>query len=313
MKPASVPSRERQLPDVPANSLQEPLPGLDHSPGEHDHVRIDHVHHVHGADRQIIGRLFHQAVGERVFSLGGVEHVLRGQFLGALLFHEGAQLRRPGVAREGIQRSLHHCRGAAIRLQTTPSAAAALPRLSHLDLHMTQFGAVAVLAFHHQVADDNAAADAGAECEQDQAVDAAARSGPVFADGRRVGVVLEGGRQLEHLVDVIADGDVLPRLQVGRIEDQAGGDVHGAGRGDANGGDLIEFQPRGGDGLTHRLAHLLQTVLLAEMRLGGDVDRTEDRGGVIDDTALDAGAPNIDAHEKRWLWHDRGLLRAAQW
>ena len=59
---------------------------------------------------------------------------------------------------------------------------------------MAQFAAVAVLAFQDQVADDDAAADAGAERVEHHAVGPTAGAGPVLAQRRRVGVVLEGGR-----------------------------------------------------------------------------------------------------------------------
>ena len=44
-------------------------------------------------------------------------------------------------------------------------------------------------------------------------------------------------RQLEFLVDVVAHRHVPPRLEVGRVEDHAGRDVHRPRGGDADGGD----------------------------------------------------------------------------
>ena len=73
-----------------------------------------------------------------------------------------------------------------------------------------------------------AAADAGAEREQHHAVRVLRGPDPELAVGGGVGVVLERGRLAERLLDVVADRHVLPRLEVRRVEDQPGLDVHEA-------------------------------------------------------------------------------------
>src|SRR5437588_48659 len=81
----------------------------------------------------------------------------------------------------------------------------------------------------------------------------------------------------------LADGDVLPRLEVGRVEDQAAGDVHRAGRGDADGGDLFQAEAGGLDRRPDRLAHALQAELLTAVRLGRQADRADHPAAVLDD------------------------------
>ena len=83
---------------------------------------------------------------------------------------------------------------------------------------LPQFAAVAVRPLDHAVVDDDPAADPGAEGEQHQTVEVAAGPDPVLAERRRVGVVLEGGRLAEGLVDVVADRDVPPSPEVAHDE-----------------------------------------------------------------------------------------------
>ena len=76
---------------------------------------------------------------------------------------------------------------------------------------LPQFSAVAMLPFKHHVADDDAAADAGAEGEEHHAVRAFACADPVFAIGGGVGVVLKGSRHLELALDMPPDRNIFPR------------------------------------------------------------------------------------------------------
>ena len=59
----------------------------------------------------------------------------------------------------------HRVEVAGIGFETTPSTAAALARIGHLDFHVAQLAAVAMLAFHDHVANNDAAANAGAKRE----------------------------------------------------------------------------------------------------------------------------------------------------
>src|SRR5438477_2465840 len=101
------------------------------------------------------------------------------------------------VRRQGFARALDYRGGARIGLQTAPTTTAALPGVGEVDAHMAELRAMAVLALHYQVANDDAAAHAGAERVQDHAVHVLAGSHPEFAISRRVRVVLKGSRQLK--------------------------------------------------------------------------------------------------------------------
>ena len=164
---------------------------------------------------------------------------------------------------------------------------------------MAKLGAVAVLAFHHVVFDDDAGADAGAEREEDKAAGIAGRPGPVLAVGGGVGVVLERRRQPERLADVIADRHVLPRLQVRRIEDEPGRDVHRAGGGDADGVDVLHLPSASRDGLADRFAHPFEAELLPAMRLGGKADGAERIAVIVDDAGLHGGSADVEPDEQR--------------
>src|SRR5262249_53845876 len=151
-----------------------------------------------------------------VAGVGGVENVARGDLAFA---HEASQ---GGLAFTGLQRlkgALDDAGRAGVGLQATPTAAAALAWAGHLDLDVPDLGAVTVLALDDQVADDDATADTGAEREQHHAVGVLAGAEPELAVGRRVGIVLEGRRHAEPVLNVLAHRDVPPRLEVRRVED----------------------------------------------------------------------------------------------
>src|SRR5438309_10140311 len=101
-------------------------------------------------------------------------------------------------------------RGAGVRLQAAPAAAAALAGVRDFNPVVTDFGTMTVLALYNAVADDDAAAHARPEREQHHAMGVFSRSDPVFPHGSRVGVVLESCRNLESILNVLAHGNVLP-------------------------------------------------------------------------------------------------------
>ena len=181
--------------------------------------------------------------------------------------------RPTAIGGEGLAGPLHHGRRASIGLQTSPSAATALPGIGHFDFHVADLRAVAVFSLDDQIADDDATANARAQRKEYHAVHVFAGSDPEFAIGGRVGVVLESSGKMKSVFDILADRDVSPGLEVGRVEDKTGGNIHGAGRGHPDGGDLIEAD----SGRRHRLAngfrHLSKPVLLALSRFRGQGHR----------------------------------------
>src|SRR5262249_4786880 len=139
-------------------------------------------------------------------------------------------------------------RGAGISFEVTALAAATHAAIGHFDNDMADFRAVAVFALQDGVVDDDAAADAGAEREHDHAASAAAGARPVLSVGRRVRVVLKGGRFVECILQMLADWHVLPGPQIRWVEDHAPRDVHGPRGGDADGTDVTQFQVGFGNG-----------------------------------------------------------------
>ena len=81
---------------------------------------------------------------------------------------------------------------------------------------------------------DDAAADTGAEGEQDKVVDVAAGTVPLFAEGGGVGVILEDDGCAELLADGIAQGEVFERFEVIGTEDDALAQADETGDADAD-------------------------------------------------------------------------------
>src|SRR4051794_9293646 len=105
-----------------------------------------------------------------------------------------------------------------VRLEMPTADAMALTGTAVVDDHgVTQFDAAAVGAPERAAVRDDAAAEAGAEREHDEVVDAAPGAGTPLRDRRGVRVVVEAGGKPEPLGHVIAERVVLER-QVDHVE-----------------------------------------------------------------------------------------------
>src|SRR5690242_15451754 len=120
---------------------------------------------------------------------------------------------------------------------------------------MTAFAAAAMLAGDQRVADDDPTADACAERQQYDAVKLLAGTAPEFAVGGGVGVVGERDREFEVVAEAVANREVPPTGKIARAEDQAVGDVHGSGRGDAGAGDVATLEAGVAQHLLDSLRH----------------------------------------------------------
>ena len=107
---------------------------------------------------------------------------------------------------------------------------------------------------------------------------AAAGPGPVFAVRGRVAVVLEDDRLAEPFGEELADRQVLPAGQVGRLEQHAGGEVHRPGRAQPDARDPVPGQPARLDRPTARLRQVIEPDLRAELRLRGDAHGRQHAG-----------------------------------
>jgi len=111
---------------------------------------------------------------------------------------------------------------------------------------------------------NDAAADAGAERQQDQVVDVFARAEPLLAERRGVGVVLQNDRLAEPAADLIAQCHAFERRQVVAVGDDALLHADEAGHGHADAGEpfLAKLVLQHADGcddvVDHRVATLLE-------------------------------------------------------
>ena len=218
---------------------------------------------------------------------------------------------------EKFLRAFDDGRGAGVGFEmAAPAAAAHAGVVARVDDDVARLAAVAVGALDHHVADDDAAADAGAKRQQDHALKIAARADPVFAIGGGVGVVLEGDRHSAMVAHAVADGEIVPAGQVDDRGQHARGNVHAAGRAEPNPGDGPRFEAGVADGLMHGGAHASGGVFRAGLDLRGNAQPREHSSQVVDHADLDVRSSQVDSHEKRLLsflgrneragfWHDR--------
>src|SRR5262249_28498144 len=112
--------------------------------------------------------------------------------------------------------------------------------------------------------------------------------------------------------DVRPHGNVLPGLEIERIENDTGGKVHRAGSRNADGGDLRHGKLRGLDRGANRFAHALQTELLAALRFRGEADGAQWQPGAIDDAALHRRAADVQSDKQRQGTHASDLTAGAR-
>src|SRR5207244_6800653 len=99
---------------------------------------------------------------KRIATRGGVEDDFGRE--GVRRFQVARQRRwSAGGLGQSFERAFDYRRCAGVRLQAAPASAAALARPGDFDLHVAQFGAVAMLPFDDFAAPDNAAADTRAK------------------------------------------------------------------------------------------------------------------------------------------------------
>ena len=134
----------------------------------------------------------------------------------------------------------------------------------------------------------DAAADAGADGDQQQVVDVLAGAEGELAPGRGVRVVLDDDRQVDPLLEVGLEVHVAPG-EVGREHHRRPGLVDVAGRADADGGDLVARL----SSVDQLLDGLLDRLGVGRRRL--DAQLLDDRAVLVDDAAGDLGAADVDA------------------
>ncbi len=172
-------------------------------------------------------------------------------------------------------------------LLPAPLAAAAAEQPVGDDADVAELGGDAEPAAAQLVADDDAAAEAGAERDADDVVVALARAEAVLAPGGGVGVVLDDDGQADALLDLVLERLVAP-VDVGREEDRGALVVDVSGGADADGLDLVALAgpfDRGGDGVHDGLGG----------RRCRHREGVEDRALLVHDSGRDLRAADVDA------------------
>ena len=142
-------------------------------------------------------------------------------------------------------------------------------------------------------AEDDAAADAGAEGDGHEVRDSAATAGDLLTEGRTVGVVFDVGGFVQPLFDEVA--------QRGIVEPEVRGELHdalfvdGTGGADADGCDVVEghagFAQREETGLPHGVGDLFGGTGRVRFHAG----RSDHLILFVDDADGDVGTAEVDA------------------
>ena len=162
-------------------------------------------------------------------------------------------------------------------------------RPSGHDAHVADLGADAEGAAEQLAVEHDAAADAGADGDQQQVVDVVAGAEGELAPGGGVRVVLDHHREVD------------PRLEVGLEVDVAPGDVgreHHRRRGPCRCSRPRRRRPRRSRGATRARStssSMASSIGLGVGRRRLDAELLDDRAVLVDDTAEDLGAADVDA------------------
>ncbi len=122
-------------------------------------------------------------------------------------------------------------------LPASAKAAGAFWAAGGIDYVVAEFGVGVIGAAVEMAVEEDASADAGADCDVDQArlVFACAPGG--FSEGGGVGVVFEGGLDVEDLLQIRNNVLALPAGEEIHVSEFSGEGVDGAGAADADAGD----------------------------------------------------------------------------
>ena len=167
---------------------------------------------------------------------------------------------------------------------------------------MATLAAAAVFAFDQRVADDDAAADAGAERQQHQAVILGAGAAPELAVGGRVGVVGKRDRHAEVMAHAIANRKIPPAGQIAGPQESCPWRMSiGPGVARPARTTSLAATPASAIKLREQLANPPAGVFGALVLLGGHRVIRQRLAVVSTKPDLDIRAADIDADEVRLL------------
>jgi hypothetical protein len=171
----------------------------------------------------------------------------------------------------------------------------------HLHDVVSAFSAVRVLTFDDDVVNDDAAADTGAQRPHHRAGRVVSGADPELAECGGVGVVLQHGRLLQAIRNVLTNLESVPRWQVARSQQHSRRDVHRAGSRQSNRVHVVHRQARLLDGVEDAAFEIRHADFRRLPGFGRDNALRQRLAVVIHDSDFDRRASDIDTDEKWWL------------
>ena len=196
------------------------------------------------------------------------------------------------VLLHGLSRLTDERRRGGILLKAA-AAAAGTGDAVHLDGHVADLPCRAVDAGQEFSAEDDAAADTGAEGDRHEVRDSAAAAGDLLAEGRAVGVVLDVGGFAEPLSDEVAQRGIVEAEVRGELHDALF--IDGTRSADADGRDVIEGHPRFAERQQAGLSHRVRDLFRGTGRVRLDAGRSDDLVLFIHYADGDVRAAEVDA------------------
>ena len=199
-------------------------------------------------------------------------------------------------------------RGAAeVGLQAAPVAAGARAAV-RLDLDVADVAGAARRAAVDLTADDDAAADAGADLDAEEVAHGAGDARVLLPHGHQVHVVVDHDRAAEFLAERLAYGEAVPAGHDRRGDRHALGEADRAG--DADAGAVEALGESRGPELGGHGQDLLEDGDRALAYVHGLVEVAEDLQLGVGDGDIDRGGADVDAEEAQ-LGGEPDVVRAA--
>src|SRR6185312_13635778 len=218
----------RVLADAFDETFAEPLGD---AAADDDDLGIERVGQVAGEEAEVILRVAHDLAHDGVVEVERFFDHARGQRLGVVLAHQLRNLGLPALLDQLAHVALHG--GARGERLDAAALAAAAARAVRQERHVADLAGDAAAAVVRVVADDDAAADAGADEDADHGARALADAVGVLADDGDADVVVEKDAQaIEAGGEALDERDLRP-AEVGRGVDDAARVIDAAGDADA--------------------------------------------------------------------------------
>ena len=202
---------------MPLDTIDQDVAGGAHPPTQNDHLGVEAMLSVDAGDGQVPAGVVPDVPGQPIAIPGGLDDVLAGDGL--------YLLRRTGqyAVNAGPQLLAHppsHAVSRGVLFETTPLSARAG---SPLGLHdpVAQFRGVLEVTVQRFAAQDHSGSYAGAQGQHDHVPHLAARANPELSIGGCIAVVVQHGGQVGASGQLVADGQVRERRQVGGFVDDA--------------------------------------------------------------------------------------------